>query len=98
MLSNLQMKKYRNPETGDIYWIRQEDEPKPEWVEEEQPTEIPLPDPNYIPPYTARRASAYPRIGEQLDMLWHAIDQGNLDKTSEFYTTLLEVKTSIPKE
>lgn len=98
MLSNLQMKKYRDPETNAIYWIRQEDEPKEGWVEEQQPTEIPLPDPNYVPPYTARRQAAYPQIGEQLDMLWHAIDQGNLDKTSEFYTTLLEVKTSIPKE
>ena len=98
MLSNLQMKRYKNPATGDIYWIRQEDEPQQGWIEEPQPTEIPLPDPNYVPPYTARRINAYPQIAEQLDMLWHAIDDGNLDKSSQFYTTLLEVKTSIPKD
>ena len=97
MLSNLQMKKYQDPE-GNIYWIQQEDEPKPEWVEMEQPIEIPLPDPNYLPPYTSRRQAVYPYIGEQLDMIWHAIDSGTLDKTSEFYTTIASIKESIPKE
>lgn len=92
------MKKYRDPATGNVYWIQQEDQPNEGWIEEEQPTEIPMPDPNYVPPYTVRRMAAYPEIGEQLDMLWHAIDQGTLDKTSEFYTTLANVKNSIPKE
>ena len=39
----------------------------------------------------------YPTIGEQLDLLWHAIDEGTLDKTSEFYTTLKKVKDDNPK-
>jgi len=39
----------------------------------------------------------YPNIGEQLDMLWHAIDEGALDKTSDFYTKLKKVKDDNPK-
>ena len=39
----------------------------------------------------------YPTINDQLDMLWHAIDQGTLDKTSDFYTTIKAVKDAHPK-
>jgi len=48
--------------------------------------------------YKNSRASAYPALVEQLDMLWHAIDNGTLDKTSDFYTTLKQVKDTYPKE
>jgi hypothetical protein len=48
--------------------------------------------------YDEKRALEYPRIGDQLDMLWHAIDSGTLDKTSDFYTTLKQVKDTYPKE
>ena len=47
--------------------------------------------------YQRQRKQAYPNIGEQLDMLWHALDQGKLDKTSDFYTTLAAVKAQYPK-
>jgi len=47
--------------------------------------------------YQQDRANAYPSIGDQLDMLWHAIDTGTLDKTSDFYTTLKAVKVANPK-
>ena len=47
--------------------------------------------------YSEDRKEAYPDIGEQLDMLWHAIDSGTLDKTSDFYTTLKAVKDNNPK-
>jgi phosphomevalonate kinase len=43
------------------------------------------------------RAREYPRIGDQLDMLWHAIDSGTLNKTSDFYTTIKAVKDTYPK-
>ena len=47
------------------------------------------------------RAIAYPSIGDQLDMLWHAIDTGDWTaakvKTTEFYTALKAVKTAHPK-
>ena len=39
----------------------------------------------------------YLPIEEQLDMLWHAIDTGTLDKTSSFYTNLRVVKDKYPK-
>ena len=47
--------------------------------------------------FTNGRSQSYPPIGEQLDMLWHAIDEEKLDKTSKFYTTLKLVKDVYPK-
>lgn len=47
--------------------------------------------------YKSDRADAYPDLADQLDMLWHAIDSGTLDKTSDFYTTLKQVKDTNPK-
>lgn len=44
-----------------------------------------------------QRNRVYPSIGDQLDMLWHAIDSGTLNKTSDFYTTLKAVKDAHPK-
>ena len=43
------------------------------------------------------RMPEYPNKEEQLDMLWHAIDEGTLDKTSDFYTELKSVKDAHPK-
>ena len=40
----------------------------------------------------------YPSIGDQLDMLWHAIDTNTLDKTSDFYNNLKAVKDKYTKE
>ena len=47
--------------------------------------------------YRVSRSAEYPALSDQLDMLWHAIDSGTLDKTSDFYTTLKAVKTKYPK-
>jgi hypothetical protein len=47
--------------------------------------------------YHSRRRSAYPSITEQLDMLWHAIDSGALDKTSDFYQGIASIKSQFPK-
>ena len=47
--------------------------------------------------YARNRQSEYPEIAEQLDQLWHAIDAGKLDKTSDFYKTLKKVKDDSPK-
>ena len=44
-----------------------------------------------------QRDRVYPSIGDQLDMLWHAIDSGTLNKTSEFYTAIKAVKDAYPK-
>jgi 4-hydroxyphenylpyruvate dioxygenase-like putative hemolysin len=47
--------------------------------------------------YKESRTTAYPSLTDQLDMLWHAIDSGTLDKTSEFYTSISAVKAKYPK-
>ena len=51
--------------------------------------------------YARTRANAYPSIGDQLDMLWHAIDVGDWTavkvKTTSFYTELKAVKDANPK-
>jgi len=47
--------------------------------------------------YQWEREKEYPSIGEQLDMIFHAIDSGTLDKTSDFYTTIKSVKDDFPK-
>ena len=58
------------------------------------------PDPTPLTWEEARR-NAYPTIGDQLDMLWHAIDTGNWTaakvKTTDFYTELKAVKDANPK-
>ena len=47
--------------------------------------------------YQRDREDEYPIIGDQLDMLWHALDDGTLDKTSDFYTSLKATKDKYPK-
>ena len=46
-----------------------------------------------------QRDRNYPDIGEQLDMLWHAIDNGEIlgDKSCDFFKTLKKVKDDNPK-
>lgn len=48
--------------------------------------------------YQRQRATQYKPITDQLDMLWHAIDTGKLDKTCDFYTVNKTVKDNNPKE
>jgi len=51
--------------------------------------------------YQRDRREIYPDIREQLDMLWHAIDDGDWTaakaKTTEFYTKIKKVKEDNPK-
>jgi hypothetical protein len=47
--------------------------------------------------YQRSRKAEYPEIGDQLDMLWHALDSGTLDKSSQFYTSLKTIKDKYPK-
>jgi 4-hydroxyphenylpyruvate dioxygenase-like putative hemolysin len=52
----------------------------------------------YIDANEYKSQRQYPSIGDQLDMLWHAIDNGTLNKTSDFYTAIKAVKDAHPKE
>ena len=49
--------------------------------------------------YARTRAAAYPEIGDQLDMLWHAIDADATLKTdyAAFHTAIKTVKDANPK-
>ncbi len=48
--------------------------------------------------YKVQRLMAYPKLGDQLDMIWHAINSGlPLDLTSDFYLALKAVKDTYPK-
>ena len=43
------------------------------------------------------RMLAFPSLGEQLDLLYHDIENGKLDKTGEFYKAIKVVKDAHPK-
>jgi len=49
--------------------------------------------------YAQQRRSAYPEIGDQLDMLWHSIDQDPQLKSKyfDFYEAIKAVKVKYPK-
>jgi hypothetical protein len=49
--------------------------------------------------YQRDRATAYPPIGDQLDMLWHTIDQNPelKQKYFNFYEAIKQVKVKYPK-
>ena len=47
--------------------------------------------------YARARALAYPQLAEQLDKLWHDINNGTLDETGDFFTALKTVKDDNPK-
>tara|TARA_R100000900_G_scaffold145798_1_gene132781 strand:- start:2175 stop:2540 length:366 start_codon:yes stop_codon:yes gene_type:complete len=47
--------------------------------------------------YARNRAKAYDTLGNQLDKLFHDIDEGKLDKTGSFYLGIKTVKDSNPK-
>lgn len=48
--------------------------------------------------YTASRHIAYPSIGEQLDMLWHSMNNGEIPKSNAFFESIAAVKNQYPKE
>ena len=49
--------------------------------------------------YAEERRNAYPEIGDQLDMLWHSIDQNAelKQKYFAFYEAIKAVKAKYPK-
>ena len=49
------------------------------------------------PPYIKTRALEYPEIKEQLDMLWRAMDKGEIPKAREWYDAIKRVKDANPK-
>lgn len=65
----------------------------------EQPIEV-IVQPRALPieiPFEVKRAQAYPRVQEQLDMLWHAMDLSPEKRLEPFYSAIKEIKEKIPK-
>lgn len=56
-----------------------------------------LPPSPQLPAYVAGRLSAYPRVEQQLDWLWHAMHDGTMPKAEPFYSAILRVKEEFPK-
>ena len=48
--------------------------------------------------YVLLRHENYPPIEEQMDMLWHAMNNGDLPKAEPFYTSIKEVKEKFKKD
>lgn len=48
------------------------------------------------PEYIGKRKKAYP-VGDLLDALWHAMDDGTLPKVPGFYDRVKDIKDRIPK-
>jgi len=47
--------------------------------------------------YRRDRRKVYPSINDQLDMLWHAMDDGALPRVDSFYDAIKAVKDANPK-
>ena len=47
--------------------------------------------------YARKRRNSYETVGEQLDTLYHDIDDGKLDKTGAWFTSVKTVKDANPK-
>lgn len=48
--------------------------------------------------YRQKRAMEYPLLGDQMDMIWHSMDNGETPKIEPFYSTIKAVKDKYPKE
>lgn len=47
--------------------------------------------------YKKYRQRSYPAVGDQLDSLWHAMDQNVFPKVEPFYSQIKAVKDTYPK-
>jgi 4-hydroxyphenylpyruvate dioxygenase-like putative hemolysin len=47
--------------------------------------------------YKRKRQGEYPAVEEQLDMLWHAMDTGQLTKATDFYEAVKAIKDKYPR-
>jgi len=90
-------KGYDAPNQGDgngeqMEWFRSEPAPTTQQLEEARTAWLAL-------QYNRDRKPAYPAIGDQLDMLWHAVDGDEALKTSfaDFHTAIKAIKDAHPK-
>lgn len=51
------------------------------------------------PPYNIKRMKEYPEVGNQLDMIWHMMEDDTIPgKGSTWYNSILEIKEKYPKQ
>lgn len=48
--------------------------------------------------YAEMRRREYPKIADQLDALWHAMDDFAIPRAEPFYSSILAVKQKYPKK
>ena len=53
--------------------------------------------PATVVPYQVNRRDEYPSMGDQMDMLWHAMKDGTLPKVEPFFSQIAAVKSRYPK-
>lgn len=53
--------------------------------------------PPRVETYADIRRRMYPSTAEQLDMLWHAMDENAQQRMEPFYSTIKAVKDAVPK-
>lgn len=49
------------------------------------------------PTYDLARARQYPSLGDQMDMLWHAMDANVMPRIEPFYSQIKAIKDAHPK-
>lgn len=49
------------------------------------------------PVYAQSRRYEYPKLGDQMDMIWHAMDRGLIPKIEPLYGQIKAVKDKYPK-
>lgn len=49
-------------------------------------------------PYAKLRQQEYPSVADQLDMLWHSMNNGEMTKLEPFYTTIKNIKEKYKKD
>jgi hypothetical protein len=91
------LREFRDPDGETIHYIAlgQEDSIKSEWTEIER---VERPAMAIELPYFLKRAREYPPISDQLDMIWHMMDNETIPgKGSDWYNAILAVKNTYPK-
>lgn len=48
--------------------------------------------------YASKRHLSYPKIKDQLDMIWHAMERGEIPVAAEFFDAIKAVKDKYPKD
>jgi len=88
-----------------LYWVDCPDDTKTYYLYDSE--ELTFEDPhagnkddfgNAVEPFSMQRMRGYPGSGDQMDMLWREIrDTGTISADGEWFQSILEVKTAIPK-